>query len=442
MKISSRTATIIALTVLSVAVVALIAYALVADNSISDLKDQIYQRANGAFEELIGNVDALGVKYVKLGATGDKEQAKQLLSDVWRDAAALESGVRDLPMREEDKRELTAFVNTSGDYAKQLWAKLERGEALSEQDYEQLTQVRNACAEVSAALNEAWSNGYQLDMDLGEFLSEEEGETRSLVREEYPRLIYDGPFSESAAAPEPVGVPAYSVTEQAALRTANEFAGIELAPAAHTGGDLPAYHFTGQTQAGEAVRVAVTMQGGGVLSWFLQAEGDGLTILPTERRAREVQLAAQKFLEQKGYPACEASYMQYYNGNALINMVPLQDGRIRLYADLIKVWVNMQTGEVVGMDATNYIMSHTDRTLEPPTVTEAQAREKLSDALEVEEDATVQAVIPLDNGTEAYCYEFLCELDDQDVIVYVDVHTGVERDLLAIRHTNNGTLVQ
>ena len=82
------------------------------------------------------------------------------------------------------------------------------------------------------------------------------------------------------------------------------------------------------------MEVSVTKQGGQILYYFVSTNADGLTILPTQAREKEVRAAAQAFLQAKGYPACQESYIQYYNGCALINMVPLQE-ETKLYPDLI-----------------------------------------------------------------------------------------------------------
>lgn len=79
----------------------------------------------------------------------------------------------------------------------------------------------------------------------------------------------------------------------------------------------------------------------------------------------------------------EPTYAQYYGGDAVINYACVQDG-VLLYSDLIKVWVNVQSGEVTGIEATNYYMSHLPRELPAPTVTQEQAAYCLSTAVQVE----------------------------------------------------------
>ena len=147
---------------------------------------------------------------------------------------------------------------------------------------------------------------------------------------------------------------------------------------------------------------------------------------------------ALDFLEQKGYPQCELSYAQYYGGDALLNLVPLQDG-VRLYPDLIKIWVQADGMKVVGMDASAYVKNHRQRTFE-----EAVALHDARAALpaQVAETDWAMALIPQQTGEEVYCFEFFCNYKQRDAIVYVNAADASVEDILEILHVNNGTLTR
>ena len=118
-------------------------------------------------------------------------------------------------------------------------------------------------------------------------------------------------------------MPIHKITEQEGLKAAQAFSGMEaLEPGSHSDGQLPFYQYVGKIEDRD-VEVSVTKQGGQILYYFVSTNADGLTILPTQAREKEVRAAAQAFLQAKGYPACQESYIQYYNGCALIHMVPI-----------------------------------------------------------------------------------------------------------------------
>ena len=91
--------------------------------------------------------------------------------------------------------------------------------------------------------------------------------------------------------------------------------------------------------------------------------------------------AAQGFLLDRGYGEMEANHYQMYDGLAVINFVAVQDG-VLLYPDLVKVQIRMDTGEVVGLEANNYLMNHTRRTGLAPALSAQEALEKVSSRLE------------------------------------------------------------
>jgi germination protein YpeB len=123
---------------------------------------------------------------------------------------------------------------------------------------------------------------------------------------------------------------------------------------------------------------------------------------------------------------------------AIINLAPVEQGVV-LYPDLIKVWIDISTGEAVGLDANNYLMSHKPRDLKEPTLDAAAAREKATPSLVVSD--TRLALIPLETGEEKLCWEFTGKIEDRDYIIYINAETGQEEDILIIQHTNDGELV-
>ena len=122
----------------------------------------------------------------------------------------------------------------------------------------------------------------------------------------------------------------------------------------------------------------------------------------------------------------------------MINYACVQDG-VLLYSDLIKVWVNVQSGEVTGIEATNYYMSHVPRELPAPTVTQEQAAYALSTAVQVE--SVRMALIPLTLQDERLCYEFKCTFDGDYYIVYVNALTGMEEQVFLVLDSESGQLV-
>lgn len=146
---------------------------------------------------------------------------------------------------------------------------------------------------------------------------------------------------------------------------------------AETAGALASYGVVLTLNDGTVLNCEVTKKGGRLL-WMVPEHAS----FPQSLTAEECIRRGQAFLSAHGYGEMEQNHYQIYDGLAVINFVALQDG-VLLYPDLVKVQVRMDTGEIVGMEANNYLMNHTVRTALSPSLTEAQARQRAGEMLEV-----------------------------------------------------------
>jgi germination protein YpeB len=132
----------------------------------------------------------------------------------------------------------------------------------------------------------------------------------------------------------------------------------------------------------------------------------------------------------------EASYYQVYDGLAVIHFAALQDG-VLLYPDQLKLQIRMDTGEVVGLEAHQYLMNHTQRTNLAPALTQEQALESVSPQLAVEQ---VRLCVIPEGSSERLCYEITGTTNQQTYMVYIDAATGEEADVLMLMDGAEGPL--
>ena len=111
------------------------------------------------------------------------------------------------------------------------------------------------------------------------------------------------------------------------------------------------------------------------------------------------------------------------------------------YADLIKVGIALDTGNVVAVDARGYLTNHCKRDLPETAVSLSKAKAKLSSELTV--ISTAKALIPTEYGKEKLCYEFHCrDSENQEILIYIDVETGTEADILLLLYSDGGVLTR
>jgi len=424
-----------------VLIIGLSVFSIVLHNQNTKLRNQIsgvYQRA---FEELMTDMDSLQTKLYKLEAATGLNQYSMLLTDVWRQTGDTAGSISALPVSYAGTSSLTQFVNRTGDFCRSLLRKLSLGQSITQEEYEQVKQLAASCGEVIDNLKELYVKGYPVDgfsEDVFIPQNEEKG-TLDFSNQDFPRLQYDGPFSESTENKQPEGLGRKEVSQEEAAQIAAKFLGLDISTLTADGdckGRIPCWEFSGNTD-GRVFLISVTKQGGQIL-WYRKDHGGGISAIPTDQRYRELTKAAQQYLVDKGYGESAPSYAQFYNGMAVINLAPVEQS-IVLYPDLIKVWIDISSGEVVGLDANNYLMSHKRRNFPEPKLDAAAAREKITSSLMV--TGTRLALIPLETGEEKLCWEFTGKIENRDYIIYVNVETGQEEDILMIQHTNDGELV-
>ena len=212
---------------------------------------------------------------------------------------------------------MNSFVVRLGDYAHGLTKKAVRGIPMTEEDQAQLTELHNACIRIGAELNERLAVG---DVPIavltndGYFTSEAseaseavqgEGEGSGQYEEqegleEFPTLIYDGPFSESTEKQEARGLTGNPVSEEEARTIAAKVAGLsEIEPQGASDGTIPAYDFHGTYEDGREVDVSITKTGGHLL-WLMSSATGGAEGVPDEAETARFREAAEKYLA--GHP--------------------------------------------------------------------------------------------------------------------------------------------
>lgn len=419
--------------------------------TISIRRKEIYgQRLSDTFDQsfgqLSGNVSNIATQLAKLRVSTSQPQQTLLLGSIWRLAGETQNALALLPLTEDVSQPLLTFINELGDYSYLLTKKVERGETLSQQEYQELASFEQQSNELSQLLDKrrteriAWNidePAKQLSMLNG---ADDEKSKVMENMQQRPRLIYDGAFSEKAENVAPKNAQGAEVDAQTALKTAQTFFQGEYEQLGEqTEGLIPTYEFRCTTEDGLAIDVSVTKKDGLMYQALPNTAGDEL-IRPTEQELKVLESLAAQYLQQRGFPEMKGAYAQYYNGMAVLNMLPVEN-EVYLYPDLVKVWMEVKTGRIVGMDANNYIVYHTQRQkTQSPAVLDQQAIEqRIAQRLDIQ--ACRLALIPTDDGQEVLCYEFVGTNQGDAFYIHINAETGAEEDILQIVDAEDGTFV-
>ncbi|MFO7172473.1 MAG: germination protein YpeB, partial [Bacillota bacterium] len=378
------------------------------------------------------------------------------------------------------------FLAQVGDFAYALGQKEAAGRSMSREERERVAQLRAQAAEVSAALQEAAArmaaDGFRwhppVRMGLGDLfrgawargkasadpqspMHQVPGGLEAMggTMEQLPAFVYDGPFSDHVGNRQQVfGGPEVDQAgaEARLARYLPDRDRWQVTGVSESGGSIPTWVFTlapaagaaapgpGASPAGGEGPGSPGAGAGGTLTVEVARAGGHLVHLIQDRAAGEPVLTleqarqrGQAYLAAVGYPGMEPVYAEVAEGEATIQYV-LQEGEVRVYPDQIRVKVALDTGEVVGVDATPYLLSHRPRPPAAPAVSVEEAALALNPAVEVEESRL--ALIPDAPGTgEILAYEFRVRMGDEAYLVYVNAMTGEEERVLQIIQTETGT---
>lgn len=339
------------------------------------------------------------------------------------------------------------FLSQVGDFTAYLSRKAGRGEKITGEERTALQELSALAAGLSLKfqyMGDLLAGDYFSFREISDAVVNSSPDSESTVSyldtisdaEEafgnYPTLIYDGPFSDSVLNRESVFLEGREeITKERAREIAAEILGTEekmLVEESDTEGRLAAYCFRT-----EIYSIAVTKRGGyplRIMSVITAGEEKHSKADAAER--------AKNFLRLQGFPDMVTTYSASNDGICTVSFAYKQ-GSFICYPDLIKVSVSLSDGRITAFDASDYLMNHREREIPPFGITPEEAMKDIIGTV----TKVSAAVIPGKDGTERYTYELLCEgADGQHILVYKDIRTGEEADILILLYSDNGTLTK
>ena len=405
---------------------------------------------NMAFYEVVDYVQNVEVFLAKSLITNSPESSAESLTNVWREANLAQAYLAQLPISSNELENTNKFLNQVSEYSYSLYRKNLNDEELSDEDLKNLKDLHEYSVELENTLNQlsADINGGRISWgeltDKGTIafaqqvsnISQDSFSNLEQNFHEYSGLIYDGAFSEHITRAEKVGLTGENIDEQAAQKKAKELFDSnnikEVTSYGKSEGDITSFDFGITFNDNSTATVSISEKGGHVI--YMNKNRDvSAEILSQE----EADKKAKEYLEQHGFKNMKETYYLKESGIVTINYAYVQDDVI-MYPDLIKVKVALDDGEILGIETSGYLNSHTKRDIKEPKVTVEEAKKSLNKDLTIESEELT--IIPTEWKTEVLCWEFEGNVEGLDFIVYVNAETGEEEDILIITNTPNGTL--
>ena len=411
-----------------------------ADERYRALAESTYRKS---YYALLYNMDGLEGATNKLTVASGKALKQEYLADISSYATAAAENMSDFTPEEGGDSKILKFINQTGDFAKYLDDKLNKGGSFTESDQKTIGEIASAVKEIKTELSALSEEVERGDFSFVDTLRQKDSEFNKTLRSfeskdvDYPSMIYDGPFSDSLSEREAKALGGADLTEEDAKRVAASLLGIpkdaEISVKSGSKNRFETYDCEAETPAGRAY-VTVAKKGGFPVS--LSVPENAQNALHIE--AKDAERYAEEYLRDIGVDNMKAVWASLYDNVYYVNLACARDGVI-LYPDLIKVKVGGDNGHILGLESLNYVYNHVERDLPTPVVTEQEAAEAISEYIAL--SSCRLALVPTKGGGEALTYEFYGAKGEDKYFVYVDALTGEELKIMRVLDGERGLLL-
>lgn len=442
----SRRGKIRAMLYISVLILALFSGLLINAHKASELSHRLNADSERSLAALEACMSSINTNLTKGLYANTTPMLSSMAISLTRDASSAKNSLSALPLSDTQLDNMLKFLSQVGSFVSTLDRKLSLGESITNEEREELKQLIDISQKLLSELDgitqgvedgsvsfEQAGNTLEAKANATTLIDSALGDAEQTLTD-YPTLIYDGPFSDHILNQSPKTLEGKAdISKDEAQAIAADFIGTDKESLRFDGevsGTTEAYNFSV-----DSINISVCKKGGAVL-YLLGSSNAGESALTCEQAIE----SAHNFLSSKGYNDMKESYYSTQDGICTINFAYEKNGVV-YYPDLIKLSVSLETGNVISFDARGYIMNHTERSLPENMISADDAKTAVSDYLTVM--STRLAVIPTDYKTEKTAYEFYCKTpDEQEVLVYIDVLTAKEDDILLLLYSDGGILTK
>lgn len=413
--------------------------------TLKDTKQELEVNYQQSLTELDECLTLVSTDINKSLYSNDSGEIYDLSRDLYAQCATAKNALSRLPIDQMELNGAFKFLSQCSDYAQYIGSKVESNQVISTKERENLMTLMKYCEKFNTQTSDMVQS-----VSAGAKITENQVKSDNKVNvsglsnnfsqsaktfEDFPTLIYDGPFSDQVLNKKSQLVKSKEVMKEEDCRliasTAIDTGKNVITKETDDQSKIPSY-----TYKSGRYTVLITKQGGYVKEILYSAP-----ITKTNISVDNACNLAKDYLNKIGYENMSVNYYEVSDNVCTINFA-YKEKNVTYYSDLIKVGVSMADGKIISLDAETYLTNHINRKAIEPKLTSQKAQKNILSILDV--TSSKLCVIPKESGKEVACYEFTCKSKEtgEEALIYINCDNGKEEDILLLLKSDNGTMVK
>jgi spore germination protein len=395
-----------------------------------------YQRA---FHSLSYHIDQLQDELGKSLVMNSPVQLQKSLNTVWRLSYMAQGEVGQLPFSLMPFHKTQGFLNDLGSFAYSISSDPSFAhKGISDPQWKELKRLYQESKAVESNIQQVQAQVLSDRLrwtDAETALVEQNTKHDNVIVDGFQKLekqvshfpeIQWGPITNPneirAAKPNAAALSGTNISINDAKRKAAEFMGrndLENISVVKNGNGMPypSYSVTASSNNGNAY-LEMTQKGGHV-TWYLLDRKLGNPTLDLQQG----QTRAESWLRDHLYRDLQLVSTEQYDGLGVYQFVWAPKGVVN-YPEKMIVKVALDNGQIVGLQAKDFVFHQSESVNPTPKLTSAQAKQRVNPHLQIQDENI--SVVHDDQGKEVLAYTFTGTMDSDTYRVYIDANTGRE----------------
>ncbi|MBA4495625.1 germination protein YpeB [Paenactinomyces guangxiensis] len=410
-------------------------------NSILIKAENQYQRA---FHDLNYHMDKLQDEIGKTLALNSRSQLSNCMTNVWRLAYASQSDLGQLPMTLMPFDKAEKFVHNTGQFSYKVGVRDLEKEPLTDKEWNTLQTLYNRSQEITRDLHKVQTvtlnkNLRWMDVEMA-LASEDKQMDNTIIDgfkkvnervEQYPEVDWGPTINnmEVRKREKAQRLQGKNITPAEAKRKTAQVLGRPstrgMSVTLNKKGDYQTYSVRFTKDRNQEVYADLTTKGG----YMVWMDYDR-PVKQSKLSLEQAQARASGFLRRIGYKNMVPISYDDVGNITTFNFVHRENG-VYIYPETVTVKVAMDNGEIMGLQADEYVFNKISRRSFKPRLTEAEAKKEVSPRLKVQKSNL--AVIYNEAGDEVLCYEFLGNIGKDQYRLFINANTGDEEFIEKIK---------